>query len=99
LLSEALYEEYYNRYEGGALFVDLSSYVQDSAAEPEYVGDGNRGIKLSSLPFKNLPEISSLPEDTVLCLRTLSQGPFNSGGNTEQFERAQQVIRNILSFK
>ena len=100
LMSEALFEEYYGLYDGGALFVDLTPYLASSDASEMEVLGGGKAVRLSDLPFSELPEIEKLPDDTVLCLRTLSEGAFiGIGGNEEQFNRAKETVKRILAFK
>ena len=53
-------------------FVPLSDYAEEIPEGAEAVKHGNTayGIKLSSLAISSYPGFSSLPEDTVVCLRT-----------------------------
>ena len=96
-LSERIFLEYEERYEG-KLFVEVSEYLSDGV---EYSLATKRGVYLSSLPFYSLPEIENLPEDTVVCLRRLSEvsSVFGKSENAKNFSRGEQIFKNILSYK
>lgn len=53
-----------------------------SGAEAAMYGDVAYGVKLSSLPLYTYPGFSSLPEDTVVCLRTNTSMNALFGGDT-----------------
>ena len=95
-LSERLFLE--NEKEtDGALFAPLSPYTKDGA-EYEYASE--RGIYLRSLPFGALPYISDFPDDTVVCLRRLSEvsSHFGKKENEELFRRGEDTMLRILSY-
>ena len=91
-LSERLFKEYEESYEG-KLFASISPYTSQNG-EYEYCSD--TGIYLRSLPFSSLPEISDLPDDTVVCIRKFAD--FGMGNDKEQFERSEEILKNILSY-
>ena len=97
-LSERLFLEYDEYYEG-ALFAPMEKYTL-SLTPDEYTLVNERGIYLSSLPFYALPEICELPEDTVVCIRQLSEvsGFFDRDNSERSFSQAEKILENILSY-
>lgn len=95
-LSERIFLEYEERY-GGALFADVSPYIPEGA---EYELCSKSGVYLSSLPFSKLPEICNLPDDTVVCLRQVSEvsEAFGKAKNQKSFERGEKIITSILAY-
>ena len=99
-LSERLFFEYEEAYDG-AMFAALKDYT---AREGEYIYASERGIYLSSpalSDFYSLPVIAELPEDTVICLRQLSEVStlFGKEQNETHFKRGESIIKNILSYE
>ena len=96
LLSERLFLEYDDLYEG-ALFVEVADYVGDAECETA----SSRGIYLRSLEYYSMPEICNLPDDTVVCLRKLSEVStlFGKADNEENFRRGEIIFRNIISYE
>ena len=96
LLSERLFREYDERYEG-KLFVSLAPYIsEDSDCEMA----NERAVYLRSLDFYNLPEICNLPDDTVLCLRAVSEvsGSVNKKESAKAFATGEEIVRSILGY-
>ena len=92
-LSERLYNEYSERYSG--IFTPLAPYTAEGKTY-EYAGEG--GIYLRSLDgFGTLPEFSKLPDDTVVCLRSLSD--MSKSRYEKTFKASENIIKNILSFE
>ncbi len=93
-LSETLFLKYEAQHDS-ALFADISIYT-DADAEYEYASE--RGIYIRSLSFYEMPYISDLPDDTVVCIRRLSEvsGLFGGGNAEEDFRRAEIVLCKIL---
>ena len=96
-ISEELFLAYEERYEG-ALFDEIEQYT-DPVSGISYEYASEHGIYLRSLPFSEEAEICKLPEDTVVCIRRLSEvaESFNKDGNTEAFERCRAMLRKILA--
>jgi hypothetical protein len=95
--SEALFFEYYEQYEG-EIFEDLSAYAAPAYDGYEYATE-NKAVYLRSLPFGDQPIFADLPDDTVVCLRSVSEvndafGKHNSAAYTASCD----VIRRILKF-
>ena len=95
-LSESLYESY-KTLDGIDLFMPLESYAGENT-ELEY--KDSCAVYLSSTGFYSLPGISTLPENTVLCLRKITPlgAHFNKKDAEEHFKRSEDVIKNILGY-
>ena len=93
-LSESLFLKYENQH-NGALFAEISAYTNP---DRDYEYASERGIYIRSLDFYGMPYISDLPNDTVVCIRRLSDvsGLFGGGEAAESFRRAEILIREIL---
>ena len=96
LLSERLFLEYEKMYDG-ELFAPISDYTAEGI-EYEYASEN--GIYLRSLDFCTLPEMSKLPDDTVIAIRALSEvsTAWGKKNNEESFAKAEAVLRNILFY-
>ena len=100
-LSTAIYDELYyemgSSIKDGQIFFDIGAYVEKSNATGyEYYGEGTKAVYLKSLKFSELPGFSSLPDDTVVCLRTRTVGTI--WDNEEDFEKAVIVLKALLDF-
>ena len=101
-LSESLFDELYyelgRNFEDGKLFADLSGYLAKTDAEDyEYYGESTKAVKLHSLKFSELPGISDLPIDTVVCLRIQNNtGAFLN--NEETFNNSVKIIKKIFEY-
>lgn len=97
LLSARLFLEYEEEY-SDALFTDLSVYA--SEASVEFVGSAKRGIKLSSLEnFSALEGISELaPEDTVVCLRRVSDISSGQKKHQRNFAAGEAVLKKLIAY-
>ncbi len=77
-------------------FANIRAYTDgDKADRYEYASD--RGIYLRSTDFYKMPGISSLPEDTVICIRIRST-VYSSKDNIDYYKSCEQVMKNILSY-
>lgn len=94
-LSEEIFLEKDAVYDG-ALFAPLEKYATDANISYEYASE--RGIYLRSLPFASFIE---LPEDTVVCLRALSEYSqvMDKKQSTKSFTTGEEIIKNILNYK
>lgn len=95
VLSEANYLAYRGRSDG--FFASLTPYVGD-ASVTFYEGRTD-AVYLSSTPFGKLPGWEDLSEDTLICLRSVSEVAKRANGkNSEkQFARAEKTLRNMFS--
>lgn len=88
-------------------FVDLTGYL------PEWAGNGaqifarnednklnRRGILVKKTPFGTLPGISSLPDDTILCLRNVSSigSIFGLRKAEDRFAECEEIFRAIMNY-
>lgn len=98
-VSVGVYEEYCRMADGTSLFTPLSPYLPEGDHGLELYADN--AVYLRSSTFHDLPAISNLPDDTLICLRMKSAvgGRFDKGSTEEHFARSEQVIRNILAYK
>jgi hypothetical protein len=97
LLSSDLYENWSKE---NCPFVPISLYVTDGCDEGfEYAGE--YGIYLSSTPLYEKAGFSSLPSDTVICMRMFSEvsASFSSADNKENFRRSEQLLTALLANK
>ena len=93
LLSKSVYETY--RVTAGVeIFVPLADYVGD--AEVTYYAPD--AVLLRSTAFGALPALADFPEDTVICLRILSEVGAAKGKNRETYARAEQTLRNLFAY-
>lgn len=91
-LSERIYLEYSEEFDG--LFAPIKNYTKDGV---EYSFAGDYAIYLNSLDFGTLPEFSNMPDDTVICLRSLSE--MSKSRYEKTFKESENIIRNILAFE
>lgn len=96
-LSEANYLSYRDRAED--FFVSLSPYV-GSAAVTYYEGRTD-AVYLHSTAFGSLPGFAELPEDTLICLRGVSEVAKRADrkGSARNFESAEKTLRNIFAMQ
>ena len=93
-ISPSVYEEY-NEMGDIDMFMPLNEYSEYVSADAFY---SDNAIKLSELPFKNLPGISALPDDTLVCIKTPSVLASKSKDHMECLSRAEETLINILKF-
>ena len=97
LFSEAMFDDFYDRYEGGALFCDLTSYIpNDKISNYSFYGDEHKAVYLSSLKLGSLPELENLPADTVLALRCPNDSSFGIGNGEKVFKNSEAIIKKIF---
>ena len=97
LLSPDVYEQY-KVIDGVEIFAPLSPFVEEGIIV-EYYTDS--AVLLSSTGFSKLPGISSLPSDTLICLKNPSvfASHFNEKETAKNYERGSETIKNILNYK
>lgn len=98
-LSESLFLEYEDRYDGG-LFLSLSELGKNTEGV-KFASDNGNAVYLSSLKISSLPVLCDLPDDTVVCMRNLSEVSqvFGKAQNEENYRRGLSVIEAIFSFE
>ena len=94
-LSEANYLSYRDRTKG--FFAPLTPYV--GSAEVTYYEGRTDAVYLSSTTFGKIAGWSQLPENTLICLRSVSEVAerADSKNSKKQFERAEQTLRNLFA--
>ena len=94
-ISVAVYEAYHNVGDD-ELFADISGYA---ASHPSLQYYAPNAIYLSSTDAYNLPGLSVLPEDTLICIRR----PSVLGGKSKQhkklYNNAVDILENIIALK
>ena len=98
-LSIEIFNEYKAK-DGLNFFVSLTPYLTEGNSY-EMVGDGE-GILLGSVEgFAGKPGISSLPYDTVICLRAKNEvfSGFDKKAHAKYYSYAEETLKNILSFE
>lgn len=95
-LSPSVYEEY-KTVDGVEIFSPLSQFVSNGT-EVEYY-DSN-AVYLSSTGFYSLPGISSLPENTLVCLKKPSvfASHFNEKQTKRDYARGEATVIKILNY-
>ena len=91
-ISKAVYENYH-KVGDNDLFADLTSYASYNADAEFYAPNA---ILLSSIDASMLPGLSSLPDDTLICIRFPSVLAGKSKEHKEYFENAKKMLINIL---
>ena len=96
-LSPSVYEDY-KAYKEVKMFASLSELVNDGTEVSYYAEDA---ILLSSTGFYSLPGICELPEDTLICLRSISDyaSHMNKADAKREFNSAKDVITKIINYK
>lgn len=74
---------------GDTPLIALNEYAQ-----ADQLTESGRGIKLAETDFYKLPGISNLPDDTIICIRTLS--PML--GDEENYEKSLVLLKNIMAY-
>ena len=92
-ISTAVYEKYH-KVGDEELFISLSDYTATSSDIELY---SDSAILLSSTEAAKLPGLSSLPEDTLICIRRPSVLGGKSKDHLEHLENAKKMLENILS--
>lgn len=95
LISPAVYEEYCDRGDYG-LFISLEEYKDENPSLSYYKDEA---IYLSSTDAYKLPGLSSLPSDTLICLRNPSVLGAKSDEHMEHLENAREILENIIELK
>lgn len=97
-LSERIFLEYEKNY-GERLFSSLEGYAE-GVEGCEFASETKHGIYLSSLDFYTLPEISKLPDDTVIVLKKISEvsGAINKTDSEKKFKMGESMLENILAY-
>ena len=98
-VSESIFREYEAAYEG-TLFLPLGEYATEND-DFVFASENKTGVYLNSLEISRLPILSDMPEDTIVCMRALSEVSqvFGKAQNEENYRRGIEVIKNIFEFK
>ncbi len=92
-ISPAVYEQY--KGEDGRMFSYLTEFKAQNQ-NAEYYNDS--AIKLSSLDFYSLPGISSLPDDTLICIKAPNLLASKDSVHLEHIENAKSTLAKIINY-
>jgi hypothetical protein len=93
-ISPAVYEAY-NEHGEIDMFISLDEYKADISESSFYAYNA---IKLSDTDFYKMPGISSLPSDTLICIKTPSVLASKSDKHNECISRAKETLKIILNY-
>lgn len=91
-ISKSVYEKYH-KVGDDDLFLDLAAYASYNREAEFYAHDA---ILLSSIDASMLPGLSSLPDDTLICIRYPNLLGSKSKEHKAHFENAKKMLINIL---
>ena len=96
LVSKYVYDEYHVKSEI-ELFAPIGKYCP---ADNDFVFEGDNAVYLSSTDLYSLAPFSSLPDDTLICIRINSEvsSAFGKRKNAELYKRAEEYITSLLSY-
>ena len=94
-ISPAVFEQY-NEHGDVDMFISLEEF---KSLAPESAFYSYNAIKLSACDFSKMPGISSLPEDTLICIKTPSVLASKSKEHEEYISRARTMLENILKHR
>ena len=90
--------EVYENYKGTGRLMNIKALVGDGMAL-QYFDDTGEGVYLSSTAFSSLSGFSSLPEDTLIVLRSTNFSThLNKSSNEKSYKRAEKTLLKILSY-
>ncbi len=97
LLSPAVYNEY-KTVDGVEMFEPLGAHITENSEVEFYDASA---VYLSSTRFYSLPGVSSLPKDTLVCLRSPSvfASHFNKKDTERDYERGKATVIKILNYE
>ena len=93
LLSPSVYTTYHS-ISGVTMFVPLEPYV-GTAEVTYYAADA---VLLSSTPFGAQMGFERFPEDTLICLRILTDLQGKKQANVEKYEHAEDMLRRLFAY-
>ncbi len=93
VLSPTMYRLSRESADGTPIYAPLASYVEGTQAQL-YASDA---VLLSSTALADAPVFCDLPEDTVICLRALSEVSGKNARSREVFAAAEHMLRKICA--
>ena len=94
-ISPAVYNQH-NKVGDLELFIPLKDYATYNESAEFYA---DNAIYLSSLDAYKLPGLSTLPEDTLICIRYPSSIAGKAKDHQAHFANAKKILINILDLK
>ena len=97
LVSKYVYDQYHVRSET-EMFAPIKQYCPE---DNDFVFEGENAIYLASTDLYKLAPFSSLPEDTLICIRIKSafSSAFGKDKTDEFYRRAEEYLTAILAYK
>lgn len=97
LVSKYVYDRYHVRSET-EMFAPIKQYCPE---DNDFVFEGENAIYLASTDLYKLAPFSSLPEDTLICIRIKSafSSAFGKDKTDEFYRRAEEYLTAILAYK
>ncbi|MBE6644473.1 MAG: hypothetical protein E7612_03730 [Ruminococcaceae bacterium] len=88
----------YEYYKGEERLSNISEFAPEGTSA-KYYDDTGMAVLLSSCPFSELGGFSTLPPDTLICLRSLNfSNHLNKNSNESAYKAAKETLIKILSF-
>lgn len=96
-VSTELYEKY-KEVDGVSVFDDLSGYVKDVEGVKLYDA---HSVYLNSVAASKLPGLSSLPDDTLIVIKSVSDAAkyWSEKNSTEAHDEALEIFIRMLNYK
>ena len=97
LVSKYVYDQYHVRSET-EMFAPIKQYCPEGN---NFVFEGENAIYLASTDLYKLAPFSSLPEDTLICIRIKSafSSAFGKEKTNELYRRAEEYLTTLLAYK
>jgi hypothetical protein len=97
LVSKYVYDQYHVRSET-EMFAPIKQYCPEGNG---FVFEGENAIYLASTDLYKLAPFSSLPEDTLICIRIKSafSSAFGKEKTNEYYRRAEEYLTTLLAYK
>ena len=97
LVSKYVYDQYHVRSET-EMFAPIKQYCPEGN---DFVFEGENAIYLASTDLYKLAPFSSLPEDTLICIRIKSafSSAFGKDKTDKFYRRAEEYLTAILAYK
>ena len=90
--------EVYESYKDERRFMNIAVLCPE-LPESAFYGEGGMALKLSSLDASDVSGLSSLPSDTVICLRSTNfSSHLNKKSNKEAYERAEKTLLKLIEY-
>ena len=95
-VSKYVFDEYHVRSDT-EMFAPIARYCPEGN---DFRFEGESAVYLASTPLYELPTFSSMPEDTLICIRINSEisSRFGKKKNAEIYRRSEEYLTSLLSY-